>query len=327
MKNLRRIVFVLLAGWLLSPVWAAVGPVEVTVKNPEIRKSGEKVEVSFDIETSGVPKNYKITFIPILYNEGAQVKNLPAVSIVGKQMDRVERRAGRASGDRRVLRRSESRTLNYSASVPFEEWMQFVSISIHPYIEGCNMQFEETPLVISEDRLLYYNLIPYFSDEPLEYVLTELEKYDLENPFLHPMEDYHKRYDILDKDRDKGSSRLIFKVGSSVIDTDMQDNRDVLDAILKAFELIEQDPNAVLKHIFIAGYASPEGSLAFNTRLSFNRADAVKNYIRSYQYGKSSFSCSAFLGAERYILHFFFTFVRFHFSTCFNCYLLNDSYL
>ena len=281
MKNLKKILFTLLAAALVFSVDAANKPVEVVVKNPAVVKSGGEVLVSFDIETSGVPGNYKVTFIPILYNEGTQFTSLPPVSVVGKQMNRKELRAGLDAGDRRVIGRGNSRILKYTASVPFEEWMQYVSVAIHPYVEGCTMQWEEEPLVISEDRLLYYNLIPYFEDKPLSYVLTELEKYDLENPFLHPMEDYEKRYDILTKDRDKGSSTVIFKVSSSVIDTEIQGNREVLDAIAKAFDLIEQDPNAKLKHIFIAGYASPEGSLSLNTRLAKNRAEAVKSYIQS----------------------------------------------
>lgn len=265
---------------MLSSV-SAKGPVEVIVNNPAIKKSGEEVVVSFDIETAGLPRNYKVTFIPIMYNEGNQMVNLPPVSIVGKQMARQEKRAGREQGDRRIIRRSDREILEYSATVPFEEWMQLVSVAIYPFVEGCNTMWEETPITVSEDRLLYYNLIPYFDDAQLEYTLTELEKYDLENPFLHPMEDYSKRYDILLKDRDKGSSKVIFKVGSSVIDTAMDDNANVLQAILKAFELIEKDPNAILKHIFIAGYASPEGSLALNTKLAQNRAESVKRYIQS----------------------------------------------
>ena len=265
---------------MLSSV-SAKGPVEVVVNNPAIKKSGDEVVVSFDIETAGLPRNYKVTFIPIMYNEGTQMVNLPPVSMVGKQMARQEKRAGREQGDRRIIRGSTREVLKYTASVPFEEWMQLVSVSIYPFIEGCTSIWEDTPITVSEDRLLYYNLMPYFDDAPLEYTLTELEKYDLENPFLHPMEDYSKRYDILLKDRDKGSSKVIFKVGSSVIDTAMEDNANVLQAILKAFELIEKDPNAILKHIFIAGYASPEGSLSLNTKLAQNRAESVKRYIQS----------------------------------------------
>ena len=103
--------------------------------------------------------------------------------------------------------------------------------------------------------------------------LTELEKYSLENPFLHPVEDYPNRYDILFNERDKGTSVVQFKVGSHMIDMNIPGNKELLNAVGKAFRLILDDPNASLKQIVIAGYASPEGSLAFNTALAQKRAE------------------------------------------------------
>ena len=53
-----------------------------------------------------------------------------------------------------------------------------------------------------------------------------------------------------------------------------------MNAVGKAFRLILDDPNASLKQIVIAGYASPEGSLAFNTALAQKRAESFKNYLQ-----------------------------------------------
>ncbi len=169
----------------------------------------------------------------------------------------------------------------YSASVPYEDWMQYISVAVEQVIEGCCFQFEKPLENIAENELLFYDIKPYFNLTPLQYELTELEMYDIENPFLHPMEDYEKRYDILFRDRDKGTSVVIFTVGSHKLDMDYQGNKDVLESIRKAFQLIENDPNAILKQIMIAGYASPEGSLSFNTALAQRRAESVKAFIQT----------------------------------------------
>lgn len=253
----------------------------VSISNTSIKKIGGEVAVSFDMEIDGFPQNYKVTLVPILYNNKNESRTLPPVTIVGRKKNIADRRGVEYQVERRIVRRNSPRNLEYSVTVPFEQWMQVTSIAVYRFGEGCLTQFEEPGEVIAEGKLLYYDVVPFFNASALDYELTELEEYDLENPFLHPMEDYNKRYDILLKDRGKGTSTVIFKVGSHMIDLDMQDNKDVLDAIGKAFDLIENDPNAILKQIMVAGYASPEGSLAFNTALAQRRAESVKKFLQS----------------------------------------------
>ncbi|MCD7933340.1 MAG: OmpA family protein [Tannerellaceae bacterium] len=159
--------------------------------------------------------------------------------------------------------------------------MAEVSVDVKQFQEGCCSFDEPGRMTVAENKLLYYQPEPKFRLDPYDYEFTELEQYTLDNPFLHSMEDHNQRYDILVKDRDKGTSVVIFTVGSHKLDMNFQGNKDVLDAIAKAFKLIEDDPNAVLKHIMITGYASPEGSLAFNTALAQRRAETVKTYIQS----------------------------------------------
>ena len=274
-------IFITLSIMLLSAgsLWA--NGYTVSIKNTKVRKSGDQVLVDFQIDPGKFPQNYRITVVPIIYNDQYQAKTLSPITLVGKKKNMVDRRSDQVLGNRRILTPRNSPMLDYSASIPFEEWMQMVSVSVYQVGEGCNEQYEIPRQMIAEGKLLYYNVTPFFNTAKLDYELTELEKYDLENPFLHPMEDYNKRYDILLKDRDKGTSKVIFKVGSAVIDTDFAGNGDVLNAVGKAFDLIENDPNAILKHIMIAGYASPEGSLALNTRLGHERAEAVKVFLQA----------------------------------------------
>lgn len=252
----------------------------VEVQNALIKKDGDKLSVSFDIVPGEFRSDSRITLTPVIYNGENRFLNLDQIIIVGKKRDIYDRRTGDMQGDRRLVK-CKGMVEKYSTTVPFQDWMQYVGLAVDQVVEKCCNQIEMPREVLNEGTLTYYRVTPYFDATPLQYELTELEKYDLENPFLHPMEDYAKRYDILLKDRDKGTAAVVFKVASSVINMDMSNNSKVLDAISKAFQLIENDPNAILKHIMVAGYASPEGSLALNTRLAGQRAEAVKRFLQT----------------------------------------------
>lgn len=250
------------------------------VRNTKVKKDGDKLLVSFEIVPGDFPSNNRVTFTPVIYNGENRFLSLDPVTVVGKKRNLQDRRSGNTQGNRRIVKRNGPAE-QYTATVPFQDWMQYVGLAVDQVTTGCCDQPQSSREVLDEGILTYYRITPGFDSTPVQYELTELEKYDIENPFLHPMEDYNKRYDILLKDRDKGTVAVIFKVASSTIDMDMHGNRTTLDAITEAFKLIENDPNAILKHIMVAGYASPEGSLALNTRLAGKRAEAVKRLLQN----------------------------------------------
>ncbi|MDR0892678.1 MAG: hypothetical protein LBN24_08690, partial [Mediterranea sp.] len=178
--------------------------------------------------------------------------------------------------------KGDKQEFTYTDQFPYEAWMQYVSLALSETLEGCCHSFTKLPTKpVAAGILLNYKPTPHFNVTPLQYQLTELEKYDIDNPFLHPMEDYDKRYDVLVKNRDKASGKIIFKQGKSEIDMDYSDNRRMMAAMEQAFHVIERDSNAVLKKIVIAAFASPEGTLAFNTRLAAARGESVKQYFIS----------------------------------------------
>ncbi len=248
------------------------------VSDAAVRKSGDQVVVNFTIDPQGFPKNYKAEFIPVLYNDAGRSKSLEPVTLSKRNKRLSDLRKG--LGTDGYIKVSRGRELvAYATVIPFEDWMQTVSLSVRQSGEDCCCRYDSESRAV-EDKLLYFNPTPAYSREKLDYNLTELEKYDLDNPFLHPAEDYSRRYDILSNERGKGTSKLTFKAGSAVIDPGFKGNSEVLESIVRALELIRSDPNAVLKKIVIAGYASPEGPLALNTRLAQQRAEAVRNYLR-----------------------------------------------
>lgn len=259
---MNKLLYTLIIAVFFSvPVFAAHTGDNVSFTNQSIRKVGDQVDISMDVVVNRVGSNYKLTVTPVLYNGSNQI-SLKSLQLVGKYRHIADQREGLDSSEDYVMKRKASETIPYRVSIPYADWMSEVSVGVDQLIEGCCTADEVGRLALAEDKLLYYEVVPKYHAEFFDYEFTQLEQYTLENSFLHPMEDYNKRYDLLVKDRDKGTSVAIFTVGSHRLDMGFQGNKDVLDAISRAFKLIEDDPNAILKHIMISGYASPEGFLS-----------------------------------------------------------------
>lgn len=72
---------------------------------------------------------------------------------------------------------------------------------------------------------------------------------------------------------------LNFQVGQSAVLPNYKNNKEILVEIRKTIEKIANDSTLVLKAVQLCGFASPEGTYEYNTRLSFDRAQALKNYL------------------------------------------------
>lgn len=72
---------------------------------------------------------------------------------------------------------------------------------------------------------------------------------------------------------------LHFPLAKAHIQPDFKKNRTELEKIEQVFNKLKQDGDITIQSIRIDGYASPESSHSFNTRLSQDRADAIANYI------------------------------------------------
>lgn len=70
-----------------------------------------------------------------------------------------------------------------------------------------------------------------------------------------------------------------FGAGQTVVRPDYKNNQKQLAGIYNVIEKIANDSTFVLEAIQLCGFASPEGNYEYNTRLSFDRAQALKNYL------------------------------------------------
>lgn len=76
-----------------------------------------------------------------------------------------------------------------------------------------------------------------------------------------------------------GEARLQFAINKYDIDTGLGRNREELQAMLETLAPVLKDTLATINTFTITGMASADGTLAFNTRLAKNRADAAKEWV------------------------------------------------
>lgn len=77
----------------------------------------------------------------------------------------------------------------------------------------------------------------------------------------------------------RGEANLQFVINRSDINLAMGDNRKEMEGMLNALQPILNDTLAILNSVTITGLASADGSLAFNTTLSRNRAQSAKDWL------------------------------------------------
>lgn len=77
----------------------------------------------------------------------------------------------------------------------------------------------------------------------------------------------------------RGEANLQFAINKSDINLAMGDNRKEMERMLNALQPILNDTLAILNSVTITGLASADGSLAFNTTLSRNRAQSAKSWL------------------------------------------------
>ena len=76
-----------------------------------------------------------------------------------------------------------------------------------------------------------------------------------------------------------GEAHLQFKVNRYDIDLSLGNNRAEMEQMLETLRPLVNDPLTTLNRFEIYGMASADGSLAFNTTLSANRANAAKQWL------------------------------------------------
>lgn len=258
METMKTTLFYILIA--LLPLSAKATEISgIKVVDCTAQRKGDLIDLNFLLDCTGVAisPNEQLEVQPVLAGENDTLR-LPVIVFTGHIRDKVNHRharfygeapAGYAKYNMKQLADARHTKIAYSRQVPFRDWMYGSRLMLKNKVTGC--------------AECQRNL----ADVPLAYVPHKLAV-----SYIVPQPELKTR-------RKNVSLYLNFHQGKSDILPEYMNNRAEL---AKADSLIREltgDTYIVVDSIRIIGYASPEGKYDYNTRLSGQRAEALKEYL------------------------------------------------
>lgn len=227
----------------------------------------QNVEVTFDV-TSGeqtLKNNTKMVLTPFLH-KGADTLWLDSFEVFGSVKYKRERQEQALNGNKGWTLSSnqimEGDSYSFTASTPYQSWMNGATLSVDRRVLGCGCDCYDGVEDLAEGVKLY---------DPPTQLLAEVES----SVDHYQVVDTHKHYLF-----EGEGMQVIFPVSQTKLYLDRYNNQQTLDEIIKAIEAIERCDEQQLNNIEMVGFASPEGTLKFNTELGDGRANALREYIQ-----------------------------------------------
>ena len=239
---------------------------QVNYDSKRVVYNKQRVEVTFDVASGEetLKNNTKMVLTPFLHN-GADTLWLESFEIFGSVKYKRERQEQALNGNKgwtlAANQIMEGEGYSFSTSTPYQSWMNGATLSVDRRVLGCGCDCFDGV----ED--LAKGLKPY---NPPTQLLAEVES-SVEH---YEVVDAHKHYLLKDK-------HVIFPVSQTKLYLERYNNQQTLDEIIEAIKLIEKCDEQQLNSIEMMGFASPEGTLKFNTELGEGRANALRKYIQS----------------------------------------------
>jgi len=251
----------------------------IEIRGGDIVKQGRTVALSMNVDLSKTKINtqHTVALTPVLIStDGSREIAFPPVVIDGKTRNKIYLRARRFESveippyhndsAQVIIRRrnGEQQDYAYTATIPYERWMLGGRVELREEIHGCvNCKESEG----SADNTLE-NLCR------MEAAYTPAYRIATIAPEPEPVK-------VRAETR---TARLQFKQDSYKILPDFKNNRVELDTVSASVGRVAHNADVTITGIYITGYASPEGSVAHNLKLSENRARALADYISRHDH-------------------------------------------
>lgn len=225
--------------------------------------------------------------------------------------------AGLAANDLRhpfvgALHAEEGSTVEYAASLPLERWMEGAQLRMERFRSGCCRTEQLGSVLLASDVVEIHSvdqepLLSRAADlvqvvqpistgdslahtyafvEPVSaletYLATSHGLFDLDMPLNMGKGTESASQSELEKfiaAGEKGALKVHFRQGKSLLERHFMDNNAALVNLLSSISTIMNSPSSRVVRVVIVGSASPEGTLAFNDRLAWNRALSLKEFI------------------------------------------------
>lgn len=271
---------------------SGVSAQNITIRDLQAVKTGEEVSVTFraDIPRKAARSGETFVFVPVLRG-GDYRWSLPAIVVEGRRALIANLRHDWASGvtalqpafaDNTIVTKNGS-SVSYSTVVDWQPWMDGADLAAEMLTMGCCSYNVLDDMLLAENLSLPAPKIVRPQPVIVEPVLTTGEKLAEAHTFIAPYSDFEKLApgQLFDDDREN-TLIVYFRQGKYDIDPKLEDNGKSLAEMITSIRTLQNSTDSRVRAVVIAGFASPEGTFAFNDRLAFDRAAAVQNHIRDY---------------------------------------------
>ena len=283
-RSIQLIVLVLMVlcqntGSAVAQTCSYDGTISVVPVQLEQRGKSVYINIDFVLNDVRVKSAHGVDFIPRLIAPTRNL-NLPKVSIKGhNEYLAYERWLSLMSTKEKnlyekpyVVEKSSKRrndTIKYRYVLPYESWMDDAQVEVQRDECGCGetqlMSVEPLGDVDLERMLVPYVVVPHLA-------------------YLQPAAEEVKNREI------QAECFLDFEVNKINIRPEYMNNPKELAKIRAMIDELKSDPSIKVNKLDIVGYASPEGSLANNKRLSEGRAMALRDYLASkYDFSRNQY--------------------------------------
>ena len=244
------------------------GKIHVTALSLQQEGDSVYVKLSFDISGVNVDSRRSISLIPALVAAGDRL-DLPEVVVKGRENYNVYRRETALMSNREKaayaaeapyavvpgFKSGNAKTIAYSVAVKYNPWMADAKLDMYEDLCGCGNPARRIGITMLANRITLEKIIePYEITPSMAYV----------QPVVEPV----KRREIISE------AFLDFVVNKTDIRPDYMNNPQELKKVTDLVAGIKDDPDVTVRAINVIGYASPEGLLSNNQRLSEGRAKA-----------------------------------------------------
>ena len=229
------------------------------------------IDIDFVADEIKIKSAQGLDLIPRLVSSET-LYSLPMVSYKGRSeyyayermlslMSKKEKAAYKAPYVIEKTYKLEKDTIHYRQMIPYEPWMADAHLDIQRDDCGCGK------VELMNTELLVDKVTAEVKEPAVPYIVTPHMVY------IQPMLEEVKRREI------QAEAFLDFAVNKTDIRPDYMNNPRELAKIRTMIDELNNDPSINVKGLDIIGYASPEGSLAHNKRLSEGRAMALRDYL------------------------------------------------
>lgn len=265
---MKKICYIMLALLGMGVVAEAQTPKQtvvdgVSVNNFKMERNGGYIAVDMTLYFSGldVDANRAVLLTPRLVN-GTDSLDLPAIGIYSRRRYYFYVRHGESmltdSNELSYKASEKPDSLLYNKVIPYEEWMNGATLSLHRDDYGC------CHTLLAEQ------------DGPLG---RHIEEFFPTLVYVSPVAERVKSRSL------EGSAYIDFPVNKTVIYPEYRRNTLELGKIQATIDSVRNDRDVTITSVWLKGYASPESPYAHNEKLAIGRTAALKQYIcQLYQF-------------------------------------------